>query len=440
MTTLVTDAHNATLPDLVTILQTQRARQIDLVVPGAQLSMSGGNLIVPGTAVSMDETGVTPAGGHYRSMRSFDSTLADKLGVPIKWVRWTRENRTDIYDMTINLMFHGSADGEHDPDARKYLLRLFKGDNELGIARALLSDTYKPIDHLDVLMTALSVVNEARDTAVREALGMEPGTPVSPDDTKMAGELGGLAAGVEVSNIQLTEDTMRVRVIAPGITGHAPILTKGYRDPFRRGGAERAPGYQPTSGRMKKGDIVQAGFDLVNNEVGGGAFSIVPMFRVCICSNGQTSPGHAIRTVHLGGKLEEGQINWSDNTQQKAAELVMAKTRDAMTTFCTPGHLETLIAEAEERAAVPIGDPAAVIKVVAKKCSFSDEQANEILKHFTLGGQLTAGGIANAVTSVAQTAATATETIALEDQSLAALGHAADAATAAAKKTTAATT
>ena len=65
----------------------------------------------------------------------------------------------------------------------------------------------------------------------------------------------------------------------------------------------------------------------------------------------------------------------------------------------------------QNRAGVPFGlqqpihdqRPDQTVRQVAKAARFSDETADAILAHFVRGGQLTAGGVMQAVTSVAQT-------------------------------------
>jgi hypothetical protein len=46
-------------------------------------------------------------------------------------------------------------------DERKFLVRCLRGDAGTGVARAFLSDGYKRIEHLDVLMAALDGVRAA---------------------------------------------------------------------------------------------------------------------------------------------------------------------------------------------------------------------------------------------------------------------------------------
>lgn len=411
---LITTARYATLPDLVGILRTQRARQLDVVARPGAINLRGGLLQVDGTEAVIDESGVTDAAGTFRPMATFDYGVSEKLGVPRKWLTQQRENRPDIYDEVVNRLLHGGTDaagGSYPPSDKKFLLRLFRGDpGDPGIARAMVSDAYRPIDNLDVVMTVLDVLNKARDD------GQLP------------------EGGAEVRNLNLTEDTMHLRITVPGIAAHAPVLTRDYRDPFRDGGAYRAAGWQnPGAPRPKEGDVVWAGLDVTNNEVGFGGLYITPMFVVCICDNGQVLPHKALKQVHAGVRLEEGEIDWSEETRNKAAELVVLKTRDAIGKFLSVKGLESLVAEVEGRAAEPVTDGAETIKVVAKKCGWSEEAQDAILRHFILGGQPTSGGIANAVTSAAQEMADPADALDLEYKALTAMAAAADHAKATAK-------
>ena len=184
-----------------------------------------------------------------------------------------REERTDLYDLNINGLLHGKSVRKagggveviHPADDRKFLLRLFRGDDGgEGVARAMLSDSYKTIDNLDILTAILSVVR-VRDAGVQ----------------------------VEVEKTDLTDRRMYVDLIAPQMAALAPVLLGGYRNPFEdprvdaqrrgagrpegelaywRGVAERdGMGYDPGTE-----PVVYAGIRISNSEVGGGAFSIVP--------------------------------------------------------------------------------------------------------------------------------------------------------------------
>lgn len=148
--------------------------------------------------------------------------------------------------------------------------------------------------------------------------------------------------------------------------------------------------------------MVFAGFLISNSETGCGAFSLIPRLVVQVCRNGMTITRDALREVHLGGKLDDGLIRWSGDTQDKNLALVQAKTRDAVTTFLDTSYITQALAAIEEAAATPLTNPENAVRTVANRLRFTDDQAGDILRHFIQGGQCTAGGIMQAVTASAQ--------------------------------------
>lgn len=361
-----TELNNATLADLATLLQEQHTSKVDAVVPATKMYMSDGILVVKGAEAELNLDGVTQVDGKYVPTAVFDEGIANKLNVPLSWVRRMRAERVDMYDFTVNGLLHGSkpkrlADGTIDKryasDARSFLIRAFTG--QPGIARAMLSDSYKVMDNLDVLFATL-------------------------DGLKDAG------VSVDVTKTSLTERRMTVMVQAPEVSMLAPELLKDYRSPF--GGAMGTD--NPT---------VFAGFMISNSETGGGAFTIVPRLVVQVCDNGMTMTKDALRAVHLGSKMDDGVINWSGETQAKATELVRLKTRDAVKTFLDVDYMTKVIAQLTEKAGKEIDDPARVIEHVSKKLAFTKDEQAGLLSHFIKGGQLTSGGVMHAITSFSQT-------------------------------------
>jgi hypothetical protein len=96
-------------------------------------------------------------------------------------------------------------------------------------------------------------------------------------------------------------------------------------------------------------------------------------------------------------------VRYSADTLEKELALITARARDAVATFLSKDYLIAKVTEIERKAGVPVSHPEDAIRQVAKAAKFSDEMAEEILGHFIRGGQLTAGGVMQAVTSVAQT-------------------------------------
>ena len=81
----------------------------------------------------------------------------------------------------------------------------------------------------------------------------------------------------------------------------------------------------------------------------------------------------------------------------------MGKTRDALHAFLTPGFLARKLEKIEAAAGKPVTEPAKTIEIVGKSCGFTKAETQNVLDFFIRGGQMTAGGVANAITAFSQT-------------------------------------
>lgn len=385
-------ARNANLKDLIEILKDQETRRLDVVVPADKVRARDGNFVVKGAEMALDASGFTPVDGIYRPTDHFDSQLATKLGIPPSYLKKLRVEALDLYDLNVNGLLRGKqirrANGEVDvireADTRKFMARTFRGDNGTGVARALLSDRYNVIDNYDVLISAL-------------------------DGIRAAG------VNVDVRSADLTDTRMIVKLHSPEVSALAPVLLGNYRNPFsnpeldeqrqhgnlerwRRIAAHEGLGYE--SG---KEPVVFSGLRLSNSEVGAGAFSITPEIVVQVCRNGLTLPLLAQRSVHLGSKMSEGVVQWSDETQERQLALIKSKTADAVRAFLSPEFLAEQVGKLEEVAGKPVDKPVETIKNLGKALTLSQDEQESILNFFMDGGSRTAGGVAQAFTAFSQT-------------------------------------
>jgi hypothetical protein len=409
---------NATLADVAELLKEQHTRKHDFVVSAQLITSVDGVIVVRGAEQELTDEGVTSVDGRYRPTAIFDEGLADKLGIPLAYLRKLRAERPDLYDANVNGWLHGrsavvlnprrDAEGVYrwddgtaaergeqrfrrepvPPDPRSFLLRTFKDDETgLGIARAFLSNGYKVIDHLDAIAAALEAVRDA---------------------------------GVEatVQSVDLSERRLSVRVAMPSVRALAPVLLAGYRNPFADPGVERAANHGWDVERARAaaqaeglgfGDgeepVVFSGCEITNSETGGGALMVTPRLIVQVCRNGLKITKDAMRAVHLGGKLEDGLIRWSDETQQRSLELVKAKMRDVIRTVADTDYVTAKIAEVEELAGVRVKHAGVLLESVGKQLAYDQDTIDGVLGFFVRGGQMTAGGVLNAVTGYAQTVA-----------------------------------
>jgi hypothetical protein len=341
---------HATLDDLTRILREQHARKIDVVTRATALRAQGGNLLIEGTEPELGADGVTLTCGTYRPTGACEQGIGDKLGIPVAYLRRMREEHPGLWDVNVGEWLRR--------DERTFLVRCLRGDTGTGVARAFLSDGYKRIEHLDVLMAALDGVRES-------------GYPV------------------EVTGCDLSERRMYLHVSCDQVRVMAPLLLAGYRSPFTGASGADNP-------------VIEAGFVITNSETGDGAATVIPRLTAQVCSNGMTITRDAVRAIHQGERLDEGLITWSADTSDKVLAVLTAKTRDAVRTFLDPAYVQRAVRAMEKDAGHPVTDPAEAIKVISSQLRFTDAQAATILSHFIRGGDLTAGGVMHAVTSAAQ--------------------------------------
>ena len=196
---------------------------------------------------------------------------------------------------------------------------------------------------------------------------------------------------VTVDGCDLTDRRMHLRLYSPAVQAIAPNLLANYRSPFDgRAGADLP--------------VVWGGFLITNSETGCGAFTIAPRLMVQVCRNGLVIDHAALRRTHLGARhTEDGVIAWSEDTNTKTLDLITARTRDAVAAYLNPDFVTRMLIELETDAATPITDPDTTIKHLAQKLRYSETEQRSLLTHFIAGGDLSAGGIMHAITSLAQT-------------------------------------
>jgi len=403
-------ARNATTDRLVEILNEQKNAKLDVVVPATNMKSVDGLLVVKDSEAVLTDDGVTMVNGTYRPTEVFDEGLAAKLDIPRAYVRKMRDERPDLLDTNVNGWLHGrkrrTASGletVYESDQRSFLLRLFRGDGDEGVARAMVSDKYAlSMDNIDMLTAIMKGI---------QGSGHQPLVRVS----------------------DLSERNMRVSFEFPTITAQAPGLLEGYKSPFDGGHVTRAGGFDQLRQQYGAHHIFQRGaepiaymrVDFRNSETGGGRYTLTPVIGLVRCTNGWVETKEGIARTHLGAKLEEGIIKPSAETIEATKTLVVAQTKDALNTWLKDGYLAGLIAKRTEQAGVPVASPTETVPAVVQSLGFTEDERQGVLDMFILSGQMTAGGVANAVTAYAQTVEDPDRAAAIEAKAIDALEAAA---------------
>lgn len=346
---------NGSLGSLVDLLKDENVRRHDLVVPASQLAMTlTGNVGYNLSTETIDENGVTPAGWYTVAPTTVaHEQIGQAFDIPRPYYKRMLDGSADLLSDNVNHWLRR--------DARSFFVRtLSASEDQPAVMRALLSDRFRPMDDLDTLLAALEGVR---------------------------------AAGVSTSDLEITADRserrMYVRIDAPGVNIEAPDLTDRYVDPR-------------TGRRGSSFPVVSAGVVIRNSDVGMGAWSIAPRITFLVCKNGMTRTTEAQRKVHVGGRHDEGVVDWSDETLRRELAVITSKTTDAVKTFLTVDYLEGVANELRGFKAVTLADPLAAVAEVTKSLNYSKDDAESILQAFVKGGDLSPLGVAQAITNVAQ--------------------------------------
>src|ERR1035437_2928071 len=339
---------NMDVKQMVECLREQSLLKRDFVVPSTSLTMYQGDLNLELEPLNTDMQKLLKSSGidcavqsiHYHATCNdlCHEHLSEKLKINKTYYDKMKNGHVNLLSDNVNYWLNH--------ERNNYLLRTFiKPDGSGGIARALLSDSYKPIDNWDVCMTVLDVVKNC--------------------------------PGIQLTAADITDRKFYMQFSDPTVEVQAPELLKKYRD--------GNPG-------------IIAGFVISNSEVGEGAFSVAPRAVILACKNGMTRLEERMRRVHLGSKLEQGHIQWSDRTKQRNLQLIQSQATDAINHWMPIGYLNILTGWIKDMKAIELKHPVECTKNVCSELGIVDERCEKVLSYFIHDGEISPFGIAQAVT------------------------------------------
>jgi hypothetical protein len=233
------------------------------------------------------------------------------------------------------------------------MLRLFVDPEKLEAqGRAFLSAQYKIIDNLDILTATLEATR-----------GID---------------------GLECVQADITDTSMYAVFENPNVKIDVPELIENYRNP---------------SDPNNRDSGFISGFVLRNSEVGRGGASITPRGKFVICGNGMTSNEDAFKKRHVGSKHEEGEIDWSQATQNKNAELIISQIADYVKYFISEEYLQKATQKLYKAKGMEFEQPNNVVKNVARQhFGFSQENMDRTLEYFLKSDDKTGLGVVQSFT------------------------------------------
>lgn len=285
---------------------------------------------------------------------NFISQICGKLDIPVRYYRkMESDGNLSLLDRNVNTYLDST-------DGKRFFLRTYFDGKGGGTARALLSDSYLPIENLDVAVAFLDAVKHVQDSK-------------------------GLT--LQIRECSLTDSKMVIRVVCPDVQVEARKLLEDYRRP---------------DGKKVHGDLrysVFTGLKLTNSETGGGAFTVAPEAIFSYCQNAHIFKEGELRRAHIGKKLASG-INWSTQSTKLAHDLALSQTQDAVEHYLTPEYLTKQVRSMEEWD-IPLEHPLGTVQAVSNHLGYSKGIRDRLLNVFSQSGKQTAFGIAAAMTWVA---------------------------------------
>lgn len=157
-------------------------------------------------------------------------------------------------------------------------------------------------------------------------------------------------------------------------------------------------------GEVKVGDVVQAGGIISNSEVGLGSASVAGLIWRLWCLNGAKT-GETFRKNHVGRQVDEGEMQWGEDTVQADDKAILLKVRDMVRAVVDETKFKATVNKLKGLTEVRVAsDPVKAIEVLSQKVGANETEKASILKSLIEGGDLSAWGLVNAVTAQAHTA------------------------------------
>ena len=214
-----------------------------------------------------------------------------------------------------------------------------------GAARALVSNRYRRIDHLDILQAVLPIIGQMPD-AIFESC-------------------------------EITDTRMYLKVVNPRLQ------------------VDVVPG-----------DTVQSGLIISNSEVGLGSVLVQPLVYRLVCSNGMVVNDAKTKRNHVGRttSAEDDFLIYSPETLMAEDRAFVLKLQDSVRAAVDEARFTRVINKMREAKLAPLSlaDVPGVIKLTGSSFGIRETEQPEVLRHLIEGQDMSLYGLANAISRFSQ--------------------------------------
>lgn len=264
--------------------------------------------------------------------------IGNRVGIPSKYMERMQTEAPQLLAQNVNHWFKNAPE-------KRMVRTLQNGSN---IARAFLSDSYRPLDNFDLVNAVLPHV---------------------------------LDAGCDVKSAELTETRLYIQAVTPHIKADIKSANVG--------------------------DTLYAGVTISNSEVGCGALRVEPLIYKLGCKNGMIMStalwkGHVGRAGDGAWDGNDAYEMFSNATRQLDDKAFWAKVNDVVRASFDAIKFKENVARLEATTKIDVGEPQEAVEVVSDRFKLLEGESKSILNHLARGGDMSLWGLANAITRTAE--------------------------------------
>lgn len=260
------------------------------------------------------------------------SQFSSYLDIPIKYYNRMLAEHPDLLVKNVNSWLERKSEQK--------MVRTLDG-----AARALVSNRYRRIDHLDILQAVLPIIGRLPD-AIFESC-------------------------------EITDTRMYLKVVNPRLQMD-----------------------------VTPGDTVQAGLIISNSEVGLGSVLVQPLVYRLVCSNGMVVNDAKTRRTHLGRvtNTDEDFLLYSPEILQAEDRAFVLKLQDTVRAAVEEVRFARVIDQMRQAKVMPLStaDVPGVIKLTGSSFGIYETEQAGVMQHLIEGQDMSLYGLANAITRFSQ--------------------------------------
>lgn len=321
------------ITELATELERQSKSKRDFVADTRKLSMKLNHCGQTGLATGAEAVYLDGVNGGMHLTPLAHGQMAATLQIPKPYYDRMLTDQPDLLAQNVNRWLAVQP--------AKKLIRTLDGK-----VRAILSDSYRPLDNLDLAEAVLPKL---------------------------------LELGATVESCEVTDSRFYLKVITDRVQGE-----------------------------VKKGDIIKAGLVVSNSEVGQGSLRVEALDYRLVCLNGMIRE-QAIRKAHLGrgargqDAIEDAREFFRTETRIADDRAFFLKVQDAVASMFDQAKFQRRLDQYREAATqIILRQPEEIVEVTAKRLGLSDGERSSMLRHLIKGDDMSRWGIANSITRMAQ--------------------------------------